>query len=281
MYIVTHMNYPGRFYSALTTYFCATDDIPKGQMFCETAISLALSTQNTKMQSYALSSLAWIKWTTGDYSTAQLYANETQRLARISADLHREAQALRIASMCCTAFGNYKQSIFLCSRAKDLVALCGMSSGQLDHYLMNMQAEIHKLKSEYVAARSIHFMILQETSVDQDFYCYGVALLNVAEIDVSISAPKYEVQSIYEKAREIFNTAGYLQEVRMCDTILADLYLREGNFLPAKTLFESCLKPSFRQPDIMSYCLERLGDASRWRANMSSWTTVFLVHSVQ
>jgi hypothetical protein len=31
----------------------------------------------------------------------------------------------------------------------------------------------------------------------------------------------------------------------------------------------------------MSYCLERLGDASRWSANMSSWTTVFLVHSVQ
>ncbi|KAJ7869796.1 hypothetical protein B0H13DRAFT_1896478 [Mycena leptocephala] len=157
-------------------------DIPKGQMFCETAISLALSTQNTKMQSYALSSLAWIKWTTGDYSTAQLYANETQRSARISADLHRKAQALRIAM------------------------------------LQNMRSKASMRKPE-----------------------------------------KYSTLRLSS----------------------GNLYLREGNFLPAKTLFESCLKPSFRQPDIMSYCLERLGDASRWSANMSSWTTVFLVHSVQ
>jgi tetratricopeptide (TPR) repeat protein len=67
----------------------------------------------------------------------------------------------------------------------------------------------------------------------------------------------------------------------MCDTILADLYLREGNFLAAMTLFERCLKSSFTRPDIMSYCYERLGDPSRWSANVSNWTTVFLVHSVQ
>jgi tetratricopeptide (TPR) repeat protein len=67
----------------------------------------------------------------------------------------------------------------------------------------------------------------------------------------------------------------------MCDTILADLYLREGNFLPAMTLFESCLKKSFTPPDVMSYCLERLGNASRWIAHVSSWTIIFLVHSVQ
>jgi tetratricopeptide (TPR) repeat protein len=277
------MNYPGRFYNALTTYFCEMDDIPKSTMFCETAISLALSTQNTNMQSRALANLAWIKWITGDYFTAQLYANETQRLARISADLHREAQALRIAGMCCFAFGNYEQSIFICSRARDLIALCGMSSGRLDHNIMHMQAEIHKLKSEYVAARSIHSMILQETSVDQDSYAYGVALLNVAEIDVSVGAPKNEVQSIYEKAREIFNTAGHLPEVTMCDTILADLYLQEGNLLEAKSIFKRCLKLSVRNSEIVAYCLERLGNSSCWGTpnQMSGWTTVFLVHSVR
>ncbi|KAJ7818560.1 hypothetical protein B0H13DRAFT_1922190 [Mycena leptocephala] len=148
-------------------------DIPKGQMFCETAISLALSTQNTKMQSCALAFLAWIKWTTGDYFTAQLYAKETQRLARISADLYQEAQALHIA-------------------------------------------QTYKLKSEYVKACSIHLRILQETSVAQDFYVYAFALLNVAEIDVSIGAPKEDVQSLYEKARGIFNTAGHVQEITIC-----------------------------------------------------------------
>ncbi|KAJ7838134.1 hypothetical protein B0H13DRAFT_2367682 [Mycena leptocephala] len=146
---------------------------------------------------------------------------------------------------------------------------------------MAAQGEIHKLKSEYVAARSIHSMILQETSVAQDFYAYGAALLNIAEIDVSIGAPKEDVQGVYEKAREIFSTRNLVTEVVMCDAILADLSLREANFLTAKTLFESCLKSSFTRPDIMSYCYEQLGDASRWSANVSNWTTVFLVHSVR
>ncbi|KAJ7823739.1 hypothetical protein B0H13DRAFT_2375915 [Mycena leptocephala] len=148
---------------------------------------------------------------------------------------------------------------------------------------MASQAEIHKLKSEYVAARSIHSMILQETSADQDFYAYAYALLNVAEIDVSIGAPREDVQSVYEKSREIFSMHNFAIQVTMCDTILADLYLREGNFLPAKTLFEGCLKSSFKQSEIMSYCLERLGNVSHWGSPnwMSGWTTVFFVHSVR
>ncbi|KAJ7862989.1 hypothetical protein B0H13DRAFT_2565629, partial [Mycena leptocephala] len=264
-------------------YYRRNLDISTAKDFCETSISLALSTQNTKMQSQALTSLAWINWNNGDYFTAQVHANMAQRLARISADLYREAQALHIASVCYHSLGNYKQSISLCSRARDLLALCGMSSGQLDHYLMTTQAEIHKLKSEYVAARSIHFRILQESSVTQNFHTYGFALLNVAGIDVSIGAPKEEIQGVYEKAREIFSTRNLVTEVMMCDVILADLYLREGNLLEAKVLFESCLKSSFKHPQIMSYCLERLGDVSRWGSPnwMSGWTTVFFVHSVR
>ncbi|KAJ7866295.1 hypothetical protein B0H13DRAFT_2066949 [Mycena leptocephala] len=157
-----------------------------------------------------------------------------------------------------------------------------MSSSQLHHAIMNTQAEIHKLKSEYVAARSIHIK-LQETSVDQDFYTHGFALLNVAEIDVATGSPIEDAQSAYEKARDIFSTRNLMTEVVMCDTILADLYLREGNFLTAKTLFERCLKLSGVRSDVMTYCLERLGDVSRWGAPnwMSDWTTVFLVHSLR
>ncbi|KAJ7874606.1 hypothetical protein B0H13DRAFT_2551486 [Mycena leptocephala] len=259
-----------RLYNALANYCRQKFDTSTAKIFCETSISLALSTQNTKMQSHAMTSLAWINWSHGDYFTAQLHANKAQRLARISADLYREAQALRI-------------SITLCSGARDLLALCGMSSGELDHKIMTSQGEIHKLKSEYVAAHSIHSRILQETSVGQNFHDYGLALLNVAEIDVSIGAPKEDVQSVYKKAREIFSTRNLVKEVVMCDAVLADLHLREGDLLEAKTLFESCLKLYFTRPDIMSYCYERLGDASRWGASngMFGWTTVFLVHSVR
>ncbi|KAJ7827297.1 hypothetical protein B0H13DRAFT_1917729 [Mycena leptocephala] len=269
-----------RFYNALIINYRINCDTSTAKKFCETAISLARSTQNTKMQSHAMTHLALINWSHGDYFTAQVHANEAKRLARILSDLYSEAEALRVMTMCCYSLGDYKHSIFLCSRARDLLALCGMSSGELDHNIMNIQAEIHKHKSEYVIARSIHSRILEETTMDQFLYTSGFALLNVAEIDVSIGSPKEDVQSIYEKARGAFNIATY---VTMFDTILADLSLREGNLVEAKTLFEDCLKSSFEEPQIMSYCLERLGNVSRWGSRnwMSSWTTVFFVHSLR
>ncbi|KAJ7921713.1 hypothetical protein B0H13DRAFT_1866495 [Mycena leptocephala] len=69
----------------------------------------------------------------------------------------------------------------------------------------------------------------------------------------------------------------------MCDTTLADLYLREGNIQEAGSLFEKCITSSMVHPQITSYCLERLGDISRWKVPhyASSWTTVYFVHSIK
>ncbi|KAJ7323257.1 hypothetical protein DFH08DRAFT_887776, partial [Mycena albidolilacea] len=71
--------------------------------------------------------------------------------------------------------------------------------------------------------------------------------------------------------------------VASCDAILADLHLRENNLFAAKSLFEQSLKVALRAPEIKSFCLERLGNASHWGPVNSSleWTTVFLVDSLK
>jgi tetratricopeptide (TPR) repeat protein len=147
---------------------------------------------------------------------------------------------------------------------------------------MNTQAEIHRHKSEYVEARSILISILETTSI-QDPYSYGFALLSVAEIDVMIGAPKDDVQRNCDIARRMLNTIGYVLGVVLCDVILADLYLREGDSLLAQTIYERCFKSSFKSSEITTYCLERLGDASCWGdlVGMSSWTVIFLVNSLK
>jgi tetratricopeptide (TPR) repeat protein len=128
-------------------------------------------------------------------------------------------------------------------------------------------------------------MILQEMiSVEEDPFNRAFCILNVAEIDVSIGAPMNVVQMNCDKAKRMFHTAGFSQGVMICDLTLADLHLREKNLQTAKTLFEQSLKLYWKQSSqIMTYCLERLGDASRWgdHALGSSWTTVFLVHSLR
>ncbi|KAJ7924670.1 hypothetical protein B0H13DRAFT_1863709 [Mycena leptocephala] len=172
--------------------------------------------------------------------------------------------------------------MFLCSRARGLLGLCGMSHGALDYQIMNTQAEIHKVKSEYVEARSIHTRILEGTTI-QDPYNYGVTLLNVAEIDVLIGASKNDVQRNCDRARKMLDTVGFFEGVTMCDVILADLYLREGNSLAAKTILKRCLKVTLEYSQIQTSCLEQLGNVSCWGHldGMSSWTTVFLVNSLK
>jgi hypothetical protein len=106
--------------------------------------------------------LAGIHLHLGNYLSTILHACEAQRLARISANIYDEAQALHIEVMAWNQLGNYKQSICLSSRARDLLALCGMSGSNLDCRIMNQQAHIHLVKSEYHEAHIIQTQILQE-----------------------------------------------------------------------------------------------------------------------
>ncbi|KAJ7934299.1 hypothetical protein B0H13DRAFT_1855197 [Mycena leptocephala] len=271
-----------RFYSGLSIYYQIKGDISSAMKVSVTAISLALSAEHTKQHSQGLYNLAWVEWNIGDYSAAQVHANEAKRLAIISADLYREAQALDIEATCCCTLGNYTKAMSLCIRARELLGLCGMSHGPLDHAIMNNQAEIHKLKSEYVEARSIHISILEEPSI-QEPYTYGSALLNVAEIDVLIGAPKDDVQRNCDRAKKSLDIVGFVEGVTMCDVILADLHLREGKSLVAKIILARSLKVTLEYSQIQTFCLQRLGNASCWDDldGMSSWTTVFLVHSLK
>jgi hypothetical protein len=143
-------------------------------------------------------------------------------------------------------------------------------------------AEIHRLKSEYIESRSIHTRILEETTI-QDPYNYGLALVNVAEIDVLIGAPKNDVQRNCDRARKMLDTVGDVEGLKLCDVNLADLHLREGNSLAAEIILVRCFKWGLAFSQITTYCLERLGDVSCWGDldGMSSWTAVFLVHSLK
>ncbi|KAJ7646083.1 hypothetical protein DFH06DRAFT_1424833 [Mycena polygramma] len=244
---------------------------------------LDLKSGNTKRHAQGLTRMAWVHWYLGHYSAAQTCAKESQRLARIAADLYGEARGLRIEATCWYSLGNYNQSLSLCDRAQQLLASCGMFHSQVNHGIMTLQAEVHKVKSEYIEARNIDQHILQETSVTQDPYAHGFALLNVAEIDVAMHVPKEDVKRNIDSARTIFSTITNRRGLTWCDNILADLSLREGNMLAAKTLFLRCLTASWEENEFVSFCLECLGDASCWTltSETSSWTTVLFVHALK
>jgi tetratricopeptide (TPR) repeat protein len=250
--------------------------------FCHLSISLATTSGNTKRHSIALFFLAQNHWRIGDYLAARLHACEAQRLARISADLYLEARAIHQEALAWTQLGNYKESIPLCHRARQLLVLCGMTGAKLYSSIMNLQAEVHRDKSEYREAHNIHTQILQNCPPGIDPTGHAFALLNLAEISLSVSAPRPAVQQDIERAKKTFLALHWTSEITMCNATLAKLYLEEGEISTANTLFKTCLR-TCNHCEVESYCLEQLGNTECWGASgqMSSWTTVYLAHSIK
>ncbi|KAJ6530492.1 hypothetical protein DFH09DRAFT_1093541 [Mycena vulgaris] len=111
---------------------------------------------------------------------------------------------------------------------------------------------------------------------------WGLALLNIAELDVCIGTAKDVVQRNLDAAKSIFNTVRDARSGKYCDIAQAYLYLREEDQWAAHALLQETLKLSRgKENDIVSHSLEKLGDPSCWNVSghTSTWTTVFLAHA--
>ncbi|KAJ7733123.1 hypothetical protein B0H16DRAFT_170788 [Mycena metata] len=218
----------------------------------------------------------------GNFRVALTYAIESERLAKTSGLLLAEAIALRVHSMCTNSLGDYKSSSAACDRARELLALCGMAGGEMDNLVMNSQAEVHKLKTEYAQAYNVQTQILKNASAEEDPYRNAHALLTLAEIGVQIGTDTPDVQANIDKAITLFTTMTMWRHLIWCETIQADLNLRDGDFLAAEKLFLKSLKSSRGEDlEIVCYCLERLGDPNLWSTGAwsSTWTVVLLVQA--
>ncbi|KAJ6556734.1 hypothetical protein DFH09DRAFT_1489180 [Mycena vulgaris] len=254
-----------RFHISLGAYYLGhNNDIIKATNHYETALSLAISSGNTKRHCQALIILADLKWQICEPAEAKY--------------LYNEARALKIQAMCCNAYGNYKNAASLCNMARDRLAHCGMPGGVADSGLMNEQAEIHKSKSEYVEARNIQTKILHRHPIELVPLEHAVTLLNLAELDVLLGASTEEVQRNIDTAKSIF--INHLFYETLCDATIGALHLREGNLQSATSLFHKCLSSSYvNYTELVNYCLERLGDRSLWDSTDQSWTIVYLVRA--
>ncbi|KAJ7094826.1 hypothetical protein C8R44DRAFT_951456 [Mycena epipterygia] len=272
-----------KFYSTVGEYSFFNGNISRANQFLDKALVLAKSCGNKKQQATVLNELAMVSWNIGEYPAAQIHARGAQRLAQLSADLHRESYALQIEAMCVQELGDYKKSMFLCHRERKLLELCGMSQGILNYSLMINEAETHLRKSEYVEARRLQAAIVGNNST-QNAYLYAFGLLNLAHIDIIISASTHDVHKNLDKAREIFTAAGNIYGLNYCEMFSGELNPREKEMDTAKLIFQKYFNLLW-QSDVQAAlsCLKRLGNTSQWPACdfqwASRWTVVYLAYA--
>ncbi|KAJ7445334.1 hypothetical protein FB451DRAFT_1433443 [Mycena latifolia] len=276
-----------QFYNNIGDYYMNhNNDISEAMSHLQTALSLARSCGDTNWESSALVQIAGNRLRSGHYSEALQYANKAERLAKLSGNLYQEARALRVSSLTMAGLSDYRHSLVSSHRARALLSLCGLSEGEDDHGIMVTEAQVHLLSSEYGDARKIHAYLIDRTSPEHEPVNHAFALLTIAEIDVITGAAAAKIRLNLDTAKMILTTMGYQVGIIACDTVFADLDLREGNLAAAKALFKKCLKLSWgKYSDVVSYCLERLGDISRWSIadinGTSCWATIFLLHGLE
>ncbi|KAJ7779642.1 hypothetical protein B0H16DRAFT_723549 [Mycena metata] len=177
------------------------------------------------------------------------------------------------------ALGDYRECIALTKRGRTALSLCGLSQWQLNYGLMGIQAEVHKLKSEYTEAHDIQNQLLQATAGDN--YQQGFSLMNIAEIQILTGVPKCQIQKKIDVLQAVLKGIQSALLTIACDATQADLNLREGDM--STTLFTKCLQPGWgTHSEAVGYCLERLADINRWEgSHLTSWPTVYLAHSLK
>jgi hypothetical protein len=90
------------------------------------------------------------------------------------------------------------------------------------------------------------------------------------------------MQRNIDLAQSIFTHLGLKHWVTTCEATQAELYLMKRNLVAVDSLFKECLKSSFNS-EIISFCIEWLGNVSQWEpiCSESRWTSMFLGYSLK
>nr|GAT51993.1 predicted protein [Mycena chlorophos] len=273
-------------YTSIARYFIDTD-LNKSNEFYQKALDLATPLGLSNHQSFALAGLAIVAWNRGNLQEGHVLSSRAQHAARRGGNLIREAAALRTDGLCLQLLGNYSASIECYRRALTLIPMCGMTGCTLEDGILSSWAEVHKLKTEYAEAREIVVKLLARSPVDQAPRMHAFILCNLAEIDVSMGTPAAETQRSIDGAFAVYQAqanGGAPMEVATCETMQADLFLREGDFAQAKALFDKNLKLTWgRYTELASIILEKLGDVRRWPRHHWNHTfpTLLLIQSLK
>ncbi|KAJ7430660.1 hypothetical protein FB451DRAFT_470918 [Mycena latifolia] len=269
-----------QFYDVAGYYHGQKYNTVLGLQFLNKAFILAENCANVEQQARILNTMAMMDYSIGDYSGAQVYAHEAQTSSQMCGNLYQEALALKIEAECLSRLGNPKAAIALCQQGRQLVQLCGMHGGQLDHYMMVTGAIAHTTKSEYAEARTIYTEIAPNTSPDKDPWAYALNLINIASIDLLTGKPKGNVECNIEKALKIFTAMGIPSCIDFCRVVLGSLKLRERDIREAKILFQNALNSQWgKNAEVVASALERLADVSCWPSDESNWSLRWAVIS--
>ncbi|KAK7006205.1 AAA domain-containing protein [Favolaschia claudopus] len=260
-------------------------DPMKGKTFFERALNLASQCDSAKQRVRALSGLAAGAWFRGDYAEGRRLARETYKTALVNGDTIGQQGGNRWEAMCATALGDYKGSLEVIAEGKALLRRLKMEGSDSDNMLLNSEAYVHSMKTEFVEARRIQEIILRRTSQTNSPISYAHALINIASLDTYTGESAESISQYLDTATSVFHAAQYPRGNSACELARADLLLREGQAAAARVEYIHLLG-SARSSDeeIAVCCIMKLADPTHpvhGDSESGRWAVVYFAFTMR
>jgi hypothetical protein len=136
-----------------------------------------------------------------------------------------------------------------------------MQGTNRDLTLLDIRAEIHFRKSEYIEARWCHDQIVSKTSVTSSRRYRANSLISMAYLDILTERPVLDILANLRAAEAVYESLG-LARVLLCSFVSAELQLYRGDQSESvRGAFLQCLAKSRGiYPDLQGFCLASLGE---------------------
>jgi hypothetical protein len=165
--------------------------------------------------------------------------------------------------MCYLGLGDFSRCIQLLENGKELVVRAGVQGGQMECFLLNIEAVAYQLKTEYSDARRIQEAILNQTSAVLSPVEHAYALTNIACCDIVTGARADVVSRNLNAAAIAFRNANYQRGISACEVHQADLFLREGHTVRARAEYMRLFSGArSADTELACLCLVKLADST-------------------
>ncbi|KAJ7789839.1 hypothetical protein B0H14DRAFT_3161809 [Mycena olivaceomarginata] len=279
--IVNDIEGEARLYTMVARYYADNvHDHKKAQELYQHALTLASQCNSHLVQVGGLIGLAIIESLHGTWSEGLHLSRKAQKIALAAGNLRGELNSLQCQTRCYMGLGDFKHGIQVVNEWKALVLRAGIQGGESEFILMNFEAEVYHLKTEYTEARQFQEVILSHTSPVVSPIGYAYTLVNIAFLDLVTGGSRDAVSHNLQNALNIFQRVQYPRGILLCEVHAVDLKLREGNTTGVCAKYKSAFVSAYSTDnELACYCLAKLADSIHpvhADSEVSKWAVIFL-----
>jgi tetratricopeptide (TPR) repeat protein len=229
----------------------------------------------------ALSAISQVMIRTGNILGALQYATKAQEYAEHVGNIYLQGRCLCQQGGCLLMLGNYQQGQYVLENARNLLDSCGLQEGSAYDEIINHEAEVLLLKTEYLESRHVQSSI--PSRVPATTYTAILANLNIAAIDTVTGVDSKLVhRNLNTCQSHIRRLQGWIQTNLIVEVnkTLANLSLRDGDHITANVLLTQTFTSSrdiFVEGALA--CLSILSDLSTGMSSAQTtlgWVGIFL-----